>query len=96
MTVLFQNICKADVRNSLQSNLLEIVLGTNNPATESACIILSNLSRSVNSARQLFDGFENPNIALYTLISRAVKTDAAVDHLASFLSNLSQLEEVRT
>lgn len=85
-----------DQSNNLLSNLLEIVLSKNNAIAESGCIILSNLSRSTNLARKIYECFQNPHDALYTLISRAVKTDAPVDHLSSFLSNLSQLEEVRT
>lgn len=80
----------------LLSSLLEIVLHRNNAVCESSCIVLSNLSRSANNARKIYECFQNPNNAVYTLISRAVKTDAPVDHLSSVLSNLSQLEEVRT
>lgn len=62
-----------------------------------ACMILANVSRNVENARKIYDSFDRPDRALETIIRLLLtkQQNANLDYLASLLSNLSQLPEIR-
>lgn len=62
-----------------------------------ACKILSNVSRNVDISRRIFDSLEDPTEGLKTVVNLLLQQNTGVnyDYLATLLSNLSQLPEVR-
>lgn len=91
-----QIICKSLAENSIISVLFEHVLNLS-PIANEACMILANISRNVDNARKIYDSFERPDSAVETIVRLLLKTNEKVnlDYLASLLSNLSQLSEIR-
>ncbi|XP_065205553.1 protein HGH1 homolog [Planococcus citri] len=89
-------ICKQNAENSVISVLLEHTLNIDTIANET-CMILANISRNADNARKIYDSFERPDDAIETIVRLLLKKhdNVNLDYLASLLSNLSQLPEVR-
>lgn len=90
---MFQIICNCE--ENIVTLFFEQILSQNTRITEQACIILSNMSRKEEIARKIFNCFKNITESLNILVSHVLRSNESHDYLVSFLSNLSQLAEVR-